>query len=55
MKQMKKLFILFSMLIAGLSFNGANSVNKMVIADAAELGSYAYLNSSWQSRITSAL
>ncbi len=58
---MKKLFILFSMLIAGLSFKGVNNIDKNVVADAADVvtedkpaeGSYAYFNRGWQTKITS--
>ena len=52
---MKKIFVLFTMLFASLSFKGANDTNKMVVADAAEIGSYAYLDGSWNSKITTAL
>ncbi len=52
MKKIKKFFVLFTMLIAGLSFKGANNVDKNVVAGAADVvtdanqpvaGSYAYL------------
>ncbi len=43
MKRMKKIFILFTMLFTGLSFKSINAADKMVVADAVEVGSYAYL------------
>lgn len=57
MKRMKKIFILFTMLIAGLSFKGANNADKNVVADAAEnrtyeIGSYAFFDDqSWTTDI----
>lgn len=50
MKRMKKFFVLLSVLLAGFSYKGANDANKMAVADAAEVGSYAYLDSMWQHR-----
>lgn len=44
MKRMKKIFILFTMLIAGLSFKGVNSANKNVVADAADSGTFTTLD-----------
>ena len=55
MKRMKKIFVFFTMLLSGLSFKGANNVEKNVVADAAEVGSYAYLNSGWKYSIKSKL
>lgn len=55
MKKIKKFFVLFTMLIAGLSFKGANNIDKNVVADAAEPGSYAYFDSGWKSAIKTAL
>ena len=55
MKKIKKFFVLFAMLIAGLSFKGANNIDKNVVADAAEPGSYAYFDSGWKSAIKTAL
>ena len=55
MKRMKKFFVLLSVLIAGFSYKGANDTNKMVVADAAEVGSYAYFSIDWKTEITTAL
>ena len=55
MKQMKKIFILSTMLISSLFSKGANTTNKMVVADAAEIGSYAYFSIDWKTEITTAL
>lgn len=51
MKRMKKFFVLLSVLFAGFSYKGANDANKMAVADAAEVGSYAYLDSMWATQI----
>lgn len=62
MKQMKKLFILFTMLIACLSFKEMNSTNEMVIANATKIvdtpvsGSYTYFNGrEWKSHLIAKL
>ncbi len=46
MKRMKKILVLLTMLFTGLSFKGANAADKMVVADAAAKGSYAYLKNA---------
>ncbi len=55
MRKIKKFFILFTMLIAGLSFKGANNADKNVVADAATSGSYAYFSVDWKTKVTKAL